>query len=131
MALPAHLFVSSPNGALYDTRQEGWSKAPALRADYQAGHSTISTVANLKAALRNGEYAWPGGYQMYFITNDGGALSFDAVREQLRNVIDSIQERSNDGWRVVACDINYEDQDLVCDHTGERIPSAYGENDSE
>jgi hypothetical protein len=32
-----------------------------------------------------------------------------------------------DGWSVVAVGINYEDQDMVCCITGEKIPAAYGE----
>ena len=30
------------------------------------------------------------------------------------------------GWRIVAAEINWEDKDLVCDHTGEPIECAYG-----
>jgi hypothetical protein len=31
------------------------------------------------------------------------------------------------GWRIVAYDVNWEDADLTCDHTGEKIESAYAE----
>ena len=126
--LPDHLFCSESDGALYDTRIPGWSKLPPLRAIYRGGQREISTCAELKAALRHGEFAWPGGYQMYFITSDGAALSFDAVRSELRSILDSVQTRSNDGWRVVGVDINYEDNDLHCDHTGKQIPSAYSDD---
>jgi len=77
--------------------------------------------------MRNGPYAWPGGYPLFFITNDGAALSFDVVRENLRSVLDSVANRINDGWRVVAVDVNWEDGELTCDHTGERIESAYAD----
>ena len=87
----------------------------------------ISTAKDLKQALRSGPYAWPGGYPLYFITSDGAALSFKAVRENLRSVLWSIKNGVNDGWRVQAMDINYEDNELYCDHTGEKIESAYGE----
>jgi len=33
----------------------------------------------------------------------------------------------NDGWRVVACEANWEDAELYCDYSGERIESAYAE----
>jgi len=89
----------------------------------------INTVKDLKQALRNGPYAWPGGYPLYFITSDGAALSFKAVRENLRCVIWSIKNKVSDGWRVQAMAINYEDNDLYCDHTGEKIESAYSETD--
>lgn len=82
---------------------------------------------DLKNALRNGPYAWPGGYPLFFITSDGAALSFDAVRQEIRQVIWSMRHGVNDGWRVVAVDVNWEDSDLTCEHTGKRIGCAYGE----
>ncbi len=87
---------------------------------------TYSTK-DLKAQLRFGAFAWPGGYPLFFITDDGAALSFDAVRENLRSVLWSIRHGVNDGWRVIGCDVNWEDASLYCEHTGEKIPSAYGE----
>jgi len=88
----------------------------------------INTVHDFRRAIRNGAYAWPGGYPLYFITSDGAALSFDAAKAERRNILQSIAHRNNDGWRVIGADVNWEDQDLTCDHTGERIPSAYGED---
>ena len=129
--LPAHLFVSSPDGALYDTRIPSWSSQPPLRANYQYGHLGIRSVADLKATLRNGPYAWPGGYPLFFLCHDGEAMSFDSVRETLHLVMQAIQDRGNSGWRVIGCDINYEDNDLYCAHSGKKIESAYGEDDSE
>jgi hypothetical protein len=130
MTLPAHLFVSSCDGALYDTRIPHWSSLPPLRANYSRGMREIASTADLKAALRNGEYAWPGGYPLYFLASDGEALSFDSVRENLRQILDAIQERDNSGWRVVGVDVNYEDAELYCAHSGKRIPSAYAEDDA-
>jgi hypothetical protein len=54
----------------------------------------------------------PGGYPRYFITNDGAALSYDAARENRRLIEQSISEACNDGWQVVACEINWEDSSL-------------------
>lgn len=125
MKLPEHLFVSSVDGALFDTRAANWSAKP-LRADYQRTHSDISNTLQLRATLRAGAYAWPGGYPLYFITSDGEALSFDAVRAEYAQVSRAIRDKSNDGWRVVACEINYEDAELICAHSGNRIESAYG-----
>lgn len=87
----------------------------------------IRTISDFRKAMRNGPYAWPGGYPLYFITSDGAALSFGAAREERRNILESILHQLNDGWRVVAMDINHEDQDLYCSHSGEKIQSAYGE----
>jgi hypothetical protein len=70
-------------------------------------------------------YSWPGGYPRYFITSDGAALSYDAARENQQIIEQSISEGCNDGWQVVACEINWEDSSLTCDHTNKPIESAY------
>jgi hypothetical protein len=128
MNIAEHLFVSDCDGALYDTRADGWSRSPPLRPLYRYHKREIRTVAEFKATLRAGPAAWPGGYPLYFITSDGAALSFESARAEFRLIADSIQGGHSDGWRVVACDINFEDSTLVCDHSGERIESAYGES---
>jgi hypothetical protein len=77
-------------------------------------------------------YAWPGGYPRYFITSDGAALSYKAAESERRLIRRAI--RTNDtggGWCVVACDVNWEDAGLYCDHTNERIESAYAEDDAQ
>jgi len=86
------------------------------------------TTKQIKQSLRDGPHAWPGGYPKFFITSDGAALSHEAVRAEWRQVCDAVRHTSNDGWRVVAEDVNWEDPDLYCDHTGNRIESAYAED---
>ena len=87
----------------------------------------IDNVKQFTQQLEQGGYAWPGGYPLYFITSDGAALSFEAAKENGRLICESIAADCNDGWQVVAADVNWEDSDLICDHTGEKIESAYGE----
>jgi hypothetical protein len=125
MPLPSHLFCSDTDGAMFDTRQDNWSAQP-LRVGYQRTASRIETVSDLKATLRAGAYAWPGGYPLYFIADDGAALSFDSVKENLAQVIYAIRHGLRDGWRVVGCQINWEDNDLTCEHSGKPILAAYG-----
>lgn len=86
----------------------------------------IKSICDLRKTMREGQYAWPGGYPRYFVSSDGEALSFAAVRANLRIVFDSIACHINDGWRVVAVEINWEDEDLTCAHSGQKIESAYG-----
>ena len=126
MPIPSHLFASD-DGALYDTRPPGWSGRPPLRRVWSGCARDIETTAQVKATLRAGEYTDVGGYPLYFVTSDGCALSFDAVRDNLVSVLDSVRTNSNDGWRVIGVDINYEDGELRCEHTGARIPSAYAD----
>jgi hypothetical protein len=73
-------------------------------------------------------YAWPGGYPRYFVTADGAALSYAAARENADQIKESVSDNdTGSGWCVVACEINWEDADLICDHTGQPIESAYAE----
>ena len=86
------------------------------------------TIPELKERLRNGAYAFPGGYPCYFIAADGEPLSFDAVRSNWREVVWSMLNPGCDVfWEIVECAINWEDESLYCSHTGKRIESAYGE----
>lgn len=84
------------------------------------------TVDQFRKDLED-EFAWPGGYQRYFITSDGEALSFDAAKEMQAEIEEAITEGVRDGWMVVGCEINYEDESLICGHTNKPIPAAYGE----
>lgn len=123
--LASHLFVSSCDGALHDTRQQDWTSHP-IRAIYSRTFGRITNTLELRATLRAGAYAWPGGYPLYFLTSDGAALSFDTVRAEYAQVSRAIREGSRDGWRVIGCEINYEDPGLTCEHSGRPIESAYG-----
>lgn len=98
-----------------------------IREDYRQHHRTIENGRQLRACLREGKYAFPGGYPLYFITPDGAALSFEAVRDNLSSVIWSIRHSVNGGWRVIGMGMAYgsgelDDPDNVyCDHTGNLI----------
>ncbi len=87
--------------------------------------STINTTSDLKTALKSGSYAWPGGYPQYFLTDDGEALSFETVKEEYRLAYRSTRDKCRDGWQIVGVDVNWENHDLLCAHSGERIDSAY------
>lgn len=97
-----------------------------LRKDYKKHFSQINTLAQFKATLREGPRTWPGFYPLYFITHDGAALCFDCGRKEFRQIAWDFMHKTSTGWRVVACDINYEDNDLHCDHCDKQIESAYG-----
>lgn len=127
MTRPIHLFVSSTDGALYDTRDPNWSSKPPLRANYLRSHREIDSVADLKATLRAGETTDLGGYPLYFLASDCEALSFKAVRQELRNVMSALAQPAFvfNNWCVIGVEINYEDNDLFCTHTGIQIKSAY------
>lgn len=117
-------FFIGCDGALHDTRMEGWSAHP-VRPRYAWSHAEIKTAAQFKATLRAGAYAWPGGYPLYLLTNDGAARCFACAHKEARQVFWDFQNKASTGWRVVACGVNYEDNDLYCDHCNKQIESAY------
>lgn len=96
-----------------------------LRRDFKRHYPIIHNTAELRASLRAGAYAWPGGYPLYFITEDSAALCFDCVHKEYRSISHSIRCKLKDGWRVSLLDTNYEQQELYCDHCNLKINPAY------
>lgn len=93
-----------------------WRGNHIVRENYAKHYRTIDTGAQLRSCLRAGEYAWPGGYQLAFITDDGALLCFDCVKAELQSVIWSIRNECSDGWRVVACGICHDCESETGDH---------------
>jgi len=86
------------------------------------------SIAQFRTDMRAGKYAWPGGYPRYFVMADGESLSFEAARENRRLILEAIRDDdSTGGWQPAATDINWEDSELCCAHTGQPIESAYSE----
>jgi hypothetical protein len=86
------------------------------------------TVEQFKTDLMH-PYTFPGCYPRYFVTSDGAALSYKSALHNQHLIIDSIENQSSDGWMVIGCDVNWEDSGLFCDDTGERIESAYADDE--
>lgn len=124
MKLPAHFMVDT-KGDLYDTRSNGWHLNAPLRAGYAGHNQSIDNVAEVKAALREGQCTGVGGYPVYFICKDGGVLSFDAARQNFKEIVSAMKNTMQSDWYIVAVAVNYEDTDLTCDHTGKPIECAY------
>ncbi len=71
-------------------------------------------------------YAWPGGYPIYLVVDDSEALCVNCG-----NTEPSVHEgEPDDGWRVIASEVNYEDPALFCCHCNVRIESAYAEDEA-
>ena len=99
-----------------------------IEGNLREGGWPAYTVGDFRRDIRLGQYAWPGGYPRYFVMSDGEALSFKAAKAERRLILAAIRDHdSTGGWLPFGVDINWEDADLHCAHTGEPIPSAYGE----
>ena len=75
-------------------------------------------------------FAWPGGYPLFYLCEDGGILCPDCandsrVREEMRVNPKDFPDKS---WRISAYDVNWEDGWMLCDNCNERIESAYRED---
>lgn len=86
--------------------------------------TTQSRSLRLADQLSTTPYAWPGGYPLFGLFNDGGACCHHCAKSE-REAIGTTT--GSDGWCLVAIDANWEDPDLYCAHCGNRIESAYAE----
>ena len=94
--------------------------AVPLRTNYSKHHREIESGQDLVASLRAGDYVWPGGYELSYITNDWALLCGQCVREELYQVIYSIRHEINDGWRVIGSGVMYEGGN-ICDHCSKNL----------
>jgi hypothetical protein len=83
-------------------------------------------TAHVKSFIRQ-PYAWPGGYPLFAVAADGGCLCKSCVKDNAKLVIQNTRQETQKDWAVVAVDVKWEDESLVCDHCGKQIESAYGE----
>lgn len=68
------------------------------------------------------QFAWPGGYPMYYLAKDNGVLCPKCANEFK-------PERDNEEQlQAVAYGVNWEDRELFCEHCNGRIESAYAED---
>jgi hypothetical protein len=93
-----HLFVSSADGGLYDTRKPDWHKGPPVRQGYQQFHREINTPEQFKATWRARHHS---NYPVAFLTDDGAFLCEECTKNNLGRILSSIRSRARDGWRVV------------------------------
>lgn len=113
------------------------ARARAARPNEKDQQMQINSIADFRRAVRNGPYAWPGGYPLYWLMADGEACAFDVAKSQRRQMLEALRDyegagnATNNDWRPIALEINYEDGALFCAHTGERIESAYAEPEPE
>lgn len=92
----------------------------------------IKNCADFYSALIAAPSApWPCGYPIYFVMADGQPLSFKSARENMKEILDCLAypEFLDEQWTPIAVETNWEDSELVCSHSGERIESAYAEKD--
>lgn len=95
-----------------------------LRAESMTTQSKSLRIAD---KVHKERYAWPGGYPLYAITNDGAAICYQCCGEERYCIATTT---GSDGWCLIGMDINWDEGDLLCDHCGDKIESAFDPSDS-
>lgn len=118
----ARRFAAANGGArdLYDVQRH---------VQLRRQHAAPGTVAWFFGTLAT-KYTSVGCYPKFWLASDGETLSYEACLANAGRIARAIRDGSNDGWRVVACDVNWEDPDMRCADTDERIESASAEDDA-
>jgi len=82
------------------------------------------TLKQVKDAIRQ-KYAWPGGYEIFLITSDGGVLCCPCARKEYRQIVwDRINKQST-GWNVAGIDATCNvDEPGTCSHCSASIGEA-------
>ena len=69
-------------------------------------------------------WAWPGGYEISYVTADQGVLCHQCANANLMRTLDP-----DDAQFYIEHEfINWEDCTLYCDHCGRQIEPAYGDS---
>ena len=85
---------------------------------------TFYTSDDFERDLAAGPSHWPGMYAKYFLTEDGGILSYRAACDEADLIKDAIQNGDDAQWHVISCETAADfdgDYELTCDHTGETV----------
>lgn len=75
---------------------------------------TRETINKVKNAIRK-KYAWPGGYALFGICDDGGILCVDCMKKEFNKILWSIKNDCGDGWKVdeIECTQNLESEEFI------------------
>ena len=84
--------------------------------------TTQSRSLRFADQLSRSPFAWPGGYPLVAVTNDGACLCHRCTESERESIGTTT---GTDGWNVVGLQVNWEDSQLFCDHCGTRIEAAY------
>ncbi len=71
-------------------------------------------------------FAQPGGYPLYYLTADDGVLCTGCANGGNGSEATHDEAAYDKQWNVVAQDIHWEGEPLVCAHCGAIIKSVYG-----
>lgn len=71
-------------------------------------------------------YAWPGGYPLILIMDDGECLCAKCARVEYRAISFATRNDDRTGWQASGVDVYWEGEPIYCAHCNATIESAYG-----
>ena len=91
-----------------------------------------ASPADMAGYVARNQYAWPGGYELVLIADDGACLCGNCVRAEYASIYSAaIAPADHSGWRpdaVGAIGADIDDSDgIVCGHCSRVIADGEGE----
>lgn len=87
---------------------------------------SVATIKSIARSLKDGPYAWPGGYPKVYYTTHGGCLCPSCALDEY-----GVLARGTFGEKFEGVDIYWEGPVIYCDGCNGEIESAYGDPDSQ
>lgn len=87
-------------------------------------HPVSLSPAQIVDQIVASPYAWPGGYKIHALTDDGGCLCSKCCKDE-RDIIS--ESFAGDGWHVVGLFVHWEGAPITCDNCNEPYDSEYGD----
>lgn len=86
------------------------------------------TLKEIKEAVR-AHYAFPGGYEMHLVMNDGESMCMKCARKEWRSIYRETKHwiGGDRQWQTIGADVYWEGPPMECCHCGEPLESAYGD----
>jgi hypothetical protein len=92
-------------------------------------NQTITTVRQFLGHLRSGPFTSVGSYPLFFVLGGSDPICFAEAKRGAFRLARAIRDKAK--WAPTHIDVNWESPELYCEHTGERIVSAYAEPESD
>jgi hypothetical protein len=81
-------------------------------------------LAKVKRIARE-HYAWPGGYELYAVCDDGGTLCFGCCKKEFPLIARATITKDRSGWQCVGYGCTSDAEETFnCDHCGRVIFEA-------
>jgi len=83
------------------------------------------TIEEFKTAIAS-KYAWPGGYPLMVVVEDGETFCIDCCVKESERMIEALKTPSHEDrdWTPAYAEVNWE-SDLTCAHCNNPIERAY------